>query len=100
MCASCCVVLSVSAGEPAPEKITDKIYGETQKISTLKMGEIPDVDLNKVRGRGGALEVLMAVESQVDSASCSFVSQQPGSRVSLHLWCCQSAKYSTVVWLI
>eukprot|EP00878_Enallax_costatus_P002896 GHUV01003090.1.p1 GENE.GHUV01003090.1~~GHUV01003090.1.p1 ORF type:complete len:440 (+),score=170.70 GHUV01003090.1:566-1885(+) len=36
------------AGEPAPEKITDKIYGETQEISTLKMADIPDVDLNKL----------------------------------------------------
>jgi phosphoglucomutase len=36
------------AGEPAPEKITDKIYAETQKISALKMADIPDVDLSKV----------------------------------------------------
>jgi hypothetical protein len=51
-----------SAGEPAPEKITDKIYGETQKVSVLKMGDIPDIDLSKVsvyvcvfqgRGLGG-----------------------------------------------
>lgn len=37
------------AGEPAPEKITDKIFAETQKISSLKMADIPDVDLSKVR---------------------------------------------------
>jgi hypothetical protein len=37
-----------SAGEPAPEKITDKIYGETVKVDVLKMGDIPDVDLSKV----------------------------------------------------
>ena len=56
--------LPVSAGEPAPEKITDKIYGETQKVNVLKMAEIPDIDLSKVSkpsafgrvwgGRGGA----------------------------------------------
>lgn len=42
------IKFNYSAGEPAPEKITDKIYGETQKISVLKMADIPDVDLNKV----------------------------------------------------
>lgn len=44
-----------TSGEPAPEKITDKIYGETQKISVLKFGEIPDIDLSKVRGGGGVM---------------------------------------------
>ena len=37
-----------SAGEPAPEKITDKIYGFTQTVSELNMADIPDVDLSKV----------------------------------------------------
>lgn len=37
-----------SAGEPAPEKITDKIYGFTQSVSELQMADIPDVDLSKV----------------------------------------------------
>jgi phosphoglucomutase len=42
------IKFNYSAGEPAPEKITDKIYGETQTISVLKMADIPDVDLSKV----------------------------------------------------
>lgn len=42
------IKFNYSAGEPAPEKITDKIYGETQNISVLKMADIPDVDLSKV----------------------------------------------------
>ncbi len=42
------IKFNYSAGEPAPEKITDKIYGETQNISTLNFAEIPDVDLSKV----------------------------------------------------
>lgn len=46
------IKFNYSAGEPAPEKITDKIYGETQKISVLKMADIPDVDLNKVSEQG------------------------------------------------
>ena len=37
------------AGEPAPERITDKIFGETMKVSSLKMADMPDVDLSKVR---------------------------------------------------
>ena len=42
------IKFNYSAGEPAPEKITDKIYGETQKISTLRFAEMPDIDLSKV----------------------------------------------------
>jgi phosphoglucomutase len=43
------IKFNYSAGEPAPESITDKIYGETMKISALKFGDLPDVDLSKVR---------------------------------------------------
>mmetsp|Transcript_20785 Transcript_20785/g.33687 ORF Transcript_20785/g.33687 Transcript_20785/m.33687 type:complete len:615 (+) Transcript_20785:123-1967(+) len=35
-----------SEGEPAPEKITDAIYGFTQTVSELKVADIPDVDLS------------------------------------------------------
>jgi hypothetical protein len=42
------IKFNYTAGEPAPEKITDKIYGETTSISVLKMADIPDVDLSKV----------------------------------------------------
>ncbi len=42
------IKFNYSAGEPAPERITDKIYDETIKISTLKFGDVPDVDLSKV----------------------------------------------------
>jgi len=34
-----------SAGEPAPEKLTDAIYGFTQSVSVLRFADIPDVDL-------------------------------------------------------
>jgi phosphoglucomutase len=43
------IKFNYTAGEPAPEKITDKIYGETTSISVLKMADISDVDLSKVR---------------------------------------------------
>jgi len=42
------IKFNYNAGEPAPEKITDRIFGETTKISVLKFGDIPDVDLSKV----------------------------------------------------
>ncbi|EFN54324.1 hypothetical protein CHLNCDRAFT_58243 [Chlorella variabilis] len=42
------IKFNYSAGEPAPEKITDKIFGFTETISELKMADIPDVDLSKV----------------------------------------------------
>ena len=35
-------------GEPAPEKITDKIFGFTEKIQELKVADIPDTDLAKL----------------------------------------------------
>ena len=42
------IKFNYSSGEPAPEKITDEIYGFTQTVETLKMADIPDVDLSKV----------------------------------------------------
>ena len=42
------IKFNYSSGEPAPERITDAIFGYTQKISELKMADIPDVDLSKL----------------------------------------------------
>jgi hypothetical protein len=42
------IKFNYNSGEPAPERITDKIFTETQKISTLNFAQIPDVDLSKV----------------------------------------------------
>lgn len=41
------IKFNYQSGEPAPEKITDKIFGVTTSITTLKMADIPDVDLTK-----------------------------------------------------
>lgn len=37
-----------SNGEPAPEKVTDKIYTETMKIREIKRVIIPKIDLNQL----------------------------------------------------
>lgn len=42
------VKFNYSSGEPAPEKITDAIFGFTTSISELKTADIGDVDLSKV----------------------------------------------------
>ncbi|KAL9317517.1 hypothetical protein ACSQ67_014034 [Phaseolus vulgaris] len=42
------IKFNYSSGQPAPESITDKIYGNTLSISELKIAEVPDVDLSKV----------------------------------------------------
>ncbi|CAL5323108.1 unnamed protein product [Camellia sinensis] len=42
------IKFNYSSGQPAPESITDKIYGNTLSISEIKMAEIPDVDLSCV----------------------------------------------------
>lgn len=40
------IKFNYSSGQPAPESITDKIYGNTLSISEIKMAEIPDIDLS------------------------------------------------------
>lgn len=42
------IKFNYSSGQPAPESITDKIYGNTLSISEIKMAQIPDVDLMKL----------------------------------------------------
>lgn len=42
------IKFNYSSGQPAPESITDKIYGNTLSISEIKMASIPDIDLSRV----------------------------------------------------
>ena len=42
------IKFNYSSGEPAPERITDDIFGYTTKISELRMAELPETDLSKV----------------------------------------------------
>ncbi|CAA7038768.1 unnamed protein product [Microthlaspi erraticum] len=42
------IKFNYSSGQPAPESITDKIYGNTLSISEIKVAEIPDTDLSHV----------------------------------------------------
>ncbi|KAK7280026.1 hypothetical protein RJT34_25088 [Clitoria ternatea] len=42
------IKFNYSSGQPAPESITDKIYGNTLSISEIKIADIPDVDLSRV----------------------------------------------------
>lgn len=42
------IKFNYSSGQPAPESITDKIYGNTLSISEINIADIPDVDLSKV----------------------------------------------------
>ncbi|KAL7003247.1 phosphoglucomutase (alpha-D-glucose-1,6-bisphosphate-dependent), partial [Sarracenia purpurea var. burkii] len=42
------IKFNYSSGQPAPESITDKIYGNTLSISEIKMAEIPDVELSSL----------------------------------------------------
>ena len=59
------IKFNYNSGEPAPEKITDKIFDETMAIDTLKTAEIPDVDLAVVGETdfgGFVVEVIDPVE--------------------------------------
>ncbi|KAL1219825.1 Phosphoglucomutase [Cardamine amara subsp. amara] len=42
------IKFNYSSGQPAPESITDKIYGNTLSISEIKVAEIPDIELSQV----------------------------------------------------
>ncbi|KAG6579668.1 Phosphoglucomutase, chloroplastic, partial [Cucurbita argyrosperma subsp. sororia] len=42
------IKFNYSSGQPAPESITDKIYGNTLSISEIKFADIPDVDLSRI----------------------------------------------------
>ncbi|XP_071732200.1 phosphoglucomutase, chloroplastic-like [Rutidosis leptorrhynchoides] len=42
------IKFNYSSGQPAPESITDLIYGNTLSISEIKLADIPDVDLSTV----------------------------------------------------
>ncbi|XP_030533275.1 phosphoglucomutase, chloroplastic [Rhodamnia argentea] len=41
------IKFNYNSGQPAPESITDKIYGNTLSISEIKMADIVDVDLSR-----------------------------------------------------
>ncbi|XP_055826863.1 phosphoglucomutase, chloroplastic [Solanum dulcamara] len=42
------IKFNYSSGQPAPESITDKIYGNTLSISEIKIADIPDVNLSQL----------------------------------------------------
>eukprot|EP00250_Pteridium_aquilinum_P007980 c17579_g1_i1 orf=112-2004(+) len=42
------IKFNYSSGQPAPESITDKIYGNTLSIKEIRTAQIPDVDLSKL----------------------------------------------------
>lgn len=42
------IKFNYSSGEPAPERITEKIFAQTQSVTELKFGNIPDTDLSDI----------------------------------------------------
>ncbi|KAI4340844.1 hypothetical protein MLD38_025645 [Melastoma candidum] len=42
------IKFNYSSGQPAPESITDKIYGNTLSITEIKKADIPDTDLSQL----------------------------------------------------
>jgi len=60
------IKFNYSSGEPAPEKITDKIFAFTQSLSELHVADIPDVDLSQPgTSQFGSFEVEV-VDNTVD----------------------------------
>lgn len=61
------IKFNYSSGEPAPERITDAIFGYTQKVSELRTADIPDTDLSKIGSHDyGGFEVWYTVGTQHD----------------------------------
>lgn len=59
------IKFNYSSGEPAPERITEKIYSETMAINELKFGDIPDVPLDEICvHKYGAFEVDVVSETE------------------------------------
>ncbi|XP_020089493.1 phosphoglucomutase, chloroplastic [Ananas comosus] len=42
------IKFNYSSGQPAPESITNEIYGNTLSISEIKIADIPDIDLSSL----------------------------------------------------
>ncbi|XP_062153626.1 phosphoglucomutase, chloroplastic [Alnus glutinosa] len=42
------IKFNYNSGQPAPESITDKIYGNTLSITEIRVANIPDVDLSRL----------------------------------------------------
>ncbi|KAF9668289.1 hypothetical protein SADUNF_Sadunf15G0113400 [Salix dunnii] len=59
------IKFNYNSGQPAPESITDKIYGNTLSISEVKMADIPDVDLSSL----GVTEYVNFIVEVVDPVS-------------------------------
>lgn len=59
------IKFNYTGGEPAPESITDQIFGYTQSVTELKMAEFDDVDLTTIGTTeldGFTVEVIDPVE--------------------------------------
>ncbi|KAF4400741.1 phosphoglucomutase, chloroplastic [Cannabis sativa] len=63
------IKFNYSSGQPAPESITDKIYGNTLSISEIKVADIADVDLSSLgvtKFGDFAVEVIDPVSDYLD----------------------------------
>ena len=66
------IKFNYSSGEPAPERITDAIYGYTTKISELRMADIPETDLSKIGTHSyGDFEVCSPLSAKTQACTSS-----------------------------
>ena len=80
------IKFNYSSGEPAPERITDTIYGYTTKISELRMADIPETDLTKIGAHSyGEFEVCDPLSAKTQaSTSCVLEDCRGGRCLSLY----------------
>jgi phosphoglucomutase len=81
------IKFNYSSGEPAPERITDAIYGFTKNIAELKFADIPDIDLSQIgRHRFGDFEVLPFLKTKSSLLQCPQLIALVGCKI-LPIWC-------------
>ena len=60
------IKMNSTAGEPAPERITNEIFKYTESIDTLSMADIPDIDLSSIGSKSfGDFEVRILTVAQL-----------------------------------
>lgn len=58
------IKMNSTAGEPAPERITNEIFKYTESIDTLNMADVPDIDLSSIGSKSfGDFEVHLSTAS-------------------------------------
>ncbi|CAK7337153.1 unnamed protein product [Dovyalis caffra] len=90
------IKFNYNSGQPAPESITDKIYGNTLSISEIMTADIPDVDLSSL----GVTKYGNFSVEVVDPVS-DYLELMEVRNKNVHIWMTIHLDFvSVIVWII